>query len=46
MKISHKLTQFAAQMGRGCSRPLYKFLRDMFVPRQFWPAVLDVGSHR
>lgn len=29
MKISHKLTQFAAQMGRGCSRPLYKFIRDM-----------------
>ena len=29
MKISHKLAQFATQMGRGCSRPLYKFIRDM-----------------
>jgi len=29
MKISHKLAQFAAEMGRGCSRPLYKFIRDM-----------------
>jgi hypothetical protein len=29
MKISQKLTQFAAQMGHGLSRPLYKFLRDM-----------------
>ncbi|HWY26681.1 MAG TPA: hypothetical protein VNY97_02025, partial [Candidatus Angelobacter sp.] len=29
MKISHKLSQFAAVIGRGCSRPLYKFIRDM-----------------
>jgi Transposase DDE domain len=29
MKISRKLAEFASQMGRGCSRPLYKFLRDM-----------------
>lgn len=29
MKISNKLAQFTAQTGRGLSRPLYKFLRDM-----------------
>jgi len=29
MKISHKLASFATQTGRGLSRPLYKFLRDM-----------------
>lgn len=29
MKINHRLAQFAAQTGRGLSRPLYKFLRDM-----------------
>jgi hypothetical protein len=29
MKISHKLANFANQTGRGLSRPLYKFLRDM-----------------
>ncbi len=31
MKISHKLAQFAGQIGRGSSRPIYKFIRDMLV---------------
>lgn len=31
MKINLKLSQFAAQTGRGLSRPLYKFLRDMLI---------------
>src|SRR5690348_1507014 len=31
MKISHKLAQFAGHLGRGSSRPIYKFIRDMLV---------------
>ncbi len=45
MKISLKLTQFAAQMGSGLSRPLYKFLRDMLTGLVAKKSILlsDVG---
>lgn len=45
MKISHKLAQFAAQMGHGCSRPLYKFMRDMLTGMVTKKSILlsDIG---
>lgn len=45
MKISHKLAQFTAQIGRGCSRPLYKFMRDMLTGMVAKKSILlsDVG---
>lgn len=45
MKINHKLSQFAAQTGRGLSRPLYKFLRDMLTGLVAKKSILlsDVG---
>lgn len=45
MKISHKLSQFAAQAGRGVSRPLYKFLRDMLTGMVAKKSILlsDIG---
>lgn len=45
MKISHKLTQFAAQMGRGSSRPLYKFIRDVLTGMVAKKSILlsDIG---
>ncbi|HEV3482469.1 MAG TPA: transposase [Candidatus Acidoferrales bacterium] len=45
MKIGHKLAQFAAQMGRGCSRPVYKFIRDMLTGMVAKKSILlsDVG---
>ncbi|MGH9685028.1 MAG: transposase [Candidatus Acidiferrales bacterium] len=45
MKISHKLAQFTAQMGHGCSRPLYKFMRDMLTGMVAKKSILlsDIG---
>ena len=45
MKISHKLAQFAALAGRGLSRPLYKFLRDMLTGMVAKKSILlsDIG---
>ena len=45
MKISLKLSQFAAQTGHDLSRPLYKFLRDMLTGLVAKKSILlsDVG---
>ncbi len=45
MKISHKLAQFAVQMSRGSSRPLYKFVRDMLTGMVSKKSILlsDIG---
>lgn len=45
MKISHKLARFAVETGRGLSRPLYKFLRDMLTGMVAKKSILlsDVG---
>jgi Transposase DDE domain len=45
MKISHKLAQFATEIGHGCSRPLYKFIRDMLTGMVAKKSILlsDIG---
>ena len=48
MRIGKKLASFAAETGRGLSRPLYKFLRDMLTGMVAKRSILlsDVGRAR